>query len=80
MTITVVRTASDGSLKNSKPCFHCKQLLVKLDFKKVIYTTDDNKIEIVKPKNLDSTHLSNSQMKIIEIKKFFIFSSKVVDT
>ena len=62
LTITIVRdNGSHGHFQSSKPCIHCQELLVKLKFKKIIYTNEKGDIEVKRPHQMDSTHFSRAQ-------------------
>ena len=57
--IAVVRFGRDGSLKNSRPCNHCLESMIKYRIKKIMYSTDDGTILSEKPENMEHTHVSS---------------------
>ena len=62
LTVTVVRdNGAQDSFQNSQPCIYCQEMLIKLGFKKIIYSTDNGEIEIKRPKDLNSKHFSRAQ-------------------
>ena len=58
-TIAVVRFGRDGSLKNSRPCNHCLNSMIKYRIKKIMYSTDDGTIKSEKPEFMEQTHISS---------------------
>ena len=57
-SIVVLRVNSNGKLLNSKPCYHCLQILKKIGISKIYYSTEDGEIEVQKIKNMDTDHYS----------------------
>jgi deoxycytidylate deaminase len=57
--IAVVRFGKDGTLKNSRPCNHCLNSMVKYRIKKIMYSTDDGIIISEKPENMEQLHISS---------------------
>ncbi len=57
--IVVVRFGRDGTLKNSRPCNHCLDIMEKYRIKKIIYSTDDNTVLTEKPENMERIHISS---------------------
>jgi len=55
----VVRFNKLGELKNSRPCNHCLETMVKYKIKKVLYSTDDGCIVCEKPGDMEKNHLSS---------------------
>ena len=71
LTVTVVRdNSSQENFQNSQPCIYCQKMLIKLGFKKIIYSTDNGEIKIKKPKEINSTHFSRAQNKTMHNMKF----------
>jgi len=58
-TIAVVRFGRDGSLKNSRPCNHCLNSMIKYRIKKIMYSTDDGTIKSEKPELMEQMHISS---------------------
>jgi deoxycytidylate deaminase len=58
-TIAVVRFGRDGSLKNSRPCNHCLNSMIKYRIKKIMYSTDDGTIKSEKPQFMEQLHISS---------------------
>lgn len=58
-TIAVVRIGRDGSLRNSRPCNHCLNSMIKYRIKKIMYSTDDGTIKSEKPEFMEQLHLSS---------------------
>ena len=58
-TIAVIRFAKDGSLKNSRPCNHCLESMIKYRIKKIMYSTDDGTIKSEKPNDMEQLHISS---------------------
>lgn len=57
--IVVVRYGKDGTLKNSRPCNHCLDIMERYRIKKIIYSTDDNTILVDKPEKMERIHVSS---------------------
>jgi deoxycytidylate deaminase len=57
--IAVVRFGKDGSLKNSRPCNHCLESMIKYRIKKIMYSTDDGTIKSEKPQSMEQVHISS---------------------
>ena len=57
--IAVVRFGKDGSLKNSRPCNHCLNTMIKYRIKKIMYSTDDGTIISEKPELMEQLHISS---------------------
>ena len=55
----VVRYSKLGELKNSRPCNHCLDTMVKYKIKKIMYSTDDGIIITEKPENMKKSHTSS---------------------
>ena len=58
-TIAVVRFGKDGMLKNSRPCNHCLQCMIKYRIKKIMYSTDDGTIKSERPEDMEHLHISS---------------------
>lgn len=60
ITIVVIRADKYGTLKNSKPCRKCVEMLKLYGFKNVYYSTGDDSAPIVKKsiKTLENSHKS----------------------
>jgi len=58
-SIVVVRYGRDGNLKNSRPCNHCLEMMVKYRIKKIFYSTDDGSVLSEKPENMEQNHVSS---------------------
>lgn len=56
--IAVVRFGKDGNLKNSRPCNHCLDAMIKHRIKKIMYSTD-NGIVTEKPHLMEQLHISS---------------------
>jgi len=57
--IAVVRFGKDGTLKNSRPCNHCLNIMIKYRIKKIMYSTDDGTIKAEKPQSMEQLHISS---------------------
>jgi len=57
--IVVVRYGKDGNFKNSRPCNHCLDIMVKYRIKKILYSTDDGNILSEKPEHMERLHVSS---------------------
>jgi hypothetical protein len=57
--IAVVRFGKDGKLRNSKPCNHCLETMIKHNIKKIMYSTDSGDIITEKPSCIKPTHISS---------------------
>ena len=57
--IAVVRFGKDGNLKNSRPCNHCLNTMIKYRIKKIMYSTDDGTIKSEKPEDMEQSHISS---------------------
>lgn len=66
-SIVVLRVNNDGKLLNSKPCFHCLQILKISGLNKIYYSDSNGNINVEKIKNMTTSHLSrinkNSEFK-----------------
>ena len=58
-TIVVVRFGKDGALRNSRPCNHCLDAMIKYRIKKILYSTDDGDVKSEKPDLMEKTHISS---------------------
>jgi len=58
-SIVVVRFGKDGLLRNSRPCNHCLNTMVKYRIKKIIYSTDEGKMTTSKPHEMEHLHVSS---------------------
>jgi deoxycytidylate deaminase len=58
-TIVVLRYGKDGHLRNSRPCNHCLDTMVKYRIKKIVYSKDDGSIAIEKPEIMEHIHISS---------------------
>ena len=57
--IAVIRFGKDGNLRNSRPCNHCLDSMIKYRIKKIMYSTDDGTIKAEKPKCMEQLHISS---------------------
>jgi hypothetical protein len=57
--IVVIRCGKDGSLKNSRPCNHCLDMMEKYRIKNIFYSTDDGSVLKEKPENMERLHVSS---------------------
>ena len=55
----VVRIGKTGEIKNSRPCNHCIETMIKYKIKKVLYSTDEGCLVCEKPENMKKTHVSS---------------------
>jgi deoxycytidylate deaminase len=55
----VVRIGKDGNLKNSRPCNHCLETMIKYKIKKITYSTEDGIIVSEKPQDMEKNHISS---------------------
>jgi deoxycytidylate deaminase len=67
-TIAVVRFGKDGKLKNSRPCNHCLETMIKYRIKKILYSTDDGSVIAEKPINMEKYHISSGWKVILGLK------------
>ena len=68
LTIVIIRDNGHHShFQSSQPCVQCQEMLKRLKFKKIIYTTDNGGIEIKRPHQLNSTHCSRAQRVTMEV-------------
>ena len=58
MELYVVRVNRQYEVKYSAPCKNCLNIIKKLQIKKVIYSTENNGFEIVKPKCFNNDHIT----------------------
>ena len=58
-SIVVIRCGKDGSLKNSRPCNNCLEIMVKYRIKKISYSTDTGDVMSEKPENMEQMHVSS---------------------
>ena len=57
--IAVVRFGKDGLLRNSRPCNHCLECMIKYNIKKIMYSTDDGTIVSERPQDMKHSHISS---------------------
>ena len=57
--IIVIRFGKDGNLKNSRPCNHCLETMIKYRIKKILYSNDDGSIISEKPESMEHIHISS---------------------
>jgi cytidine deaminase len=57
--IVVVRYGKDGTLRNSRPCNHCLEVMKFYKIKKIHYSTDEGTVLTEKPHEMISTHVSS---------------------
>ena len=60
--IVVVRYGRDGTLKNSRPCSHCLETMVRYRIKKILYSNEDGCITCEKPEQMEHSHISSGWM------------------
>ncbi len=70
ITLYVIRINEQNQLRNSAPCAHCLYWIQKLGIKKIVYSIDDDTYISSNPNHLTTTHLSNSQRKLMKNKNF----------
>jgi hypothetical protein len=58
-TILVIRYGRDGTLRNSRPCSHCLEMMEFYKIKKIHYSTDDGSLISEKPENMERVHVSS---------------------
>jgi tRNA(Arg) A34 adenosine deaminase TadA len=58
ITLYVVRVNTKGDLKNSAPCVHCTEVIVKLNIKRVVYSGGDNTFTKMKPSEYYTNYTS----------------------
>ena len=58
-SIVVVRFGKDGNLRNSRPCNHCLEVMVRYRIKKILYSKDDGTIANEKPETMEQCHVSS---------------------
>ena len=49
---------NDGEYRNSAPCQHCLEIIIKLNIKKIVFSTNEN-FEIYKPSEYCTHHISH---------------------
>lgn len=54
----VVRINKEGKIKNSRPCNHCLETMIKYKIKKIIYSQDDGSLIGEKPESMNKCHIS----------------------
>ena len=57
--IVVARFGKDGNLKNSRPCNHCLETMIKYRIKKIVYSADDGSFISEKPADMEKCHTSS---------------------
>jgi len=57
--IVVVRYGKDGTLRNSRPCNHCLEVMKFYKIKKIHYSTDEGTVLTEKPHEMICTHVSS---------------------
>jgi tRNA(Arg) A34 adenosine deaminase TadA len=55
--------------KNSAPCCECTTIIKLLKIKKIVYSCDDNKFNIIKPKNYTNNYQTSGR-KVINDKLY----------
>ena len=58
IVLYVVRLDAYGRFTNSAPCMNCFKVISELNIKKIVYSMDDNKFNMCKPCEYETTHLS----------------------
>jgi len=58
-SIVVVRFGKDGNLRNSRPCNHCLDTMIKYRIKKIFYSTDNGDVVSEKPIDMEKLHVSS---------------------
>ena len=58
-TLYIVRTNNNGIYQNSAPCMNCFDIIVKLNIKRIIFSSENAGIKILKPHEFETTHISN---------------------
>lgn len=54
-TVWNFRWNSDGTITESKPCYHCQQTMMKLGFQKIVYSKKDGSLEKTRLDHLKCT-------------------------
>ena len=67
-TIYVVRCDKKNKFQDSAPCCNCLDTMKKLNIKKIVYSSSDNKIISENPKKMDINHISAGE-KMLRKKK-----------
>uniref|UniRef100_A0A6C0IAY0 Uncharacterized protein n=1 Tax=viral metagenome TaxID=1070528 RepID=A0A6C0IAY0_9ZZZZ len=57
--IIVARVTKDGTIRNSRPCNNCLDMMSKYNIKNIIYSTDDGFFIVDKPQNMEKLHSSS---------------------
>ena len=57
-TVVVVRVGRNGTIKNSRPCNQCLELMTRYNIKKVVYSTETS-FEVCKPRDMEEHHVSS---------------------
>lgn len=58
MELYVVRVNRQCEVKYSAPCQNCLNIIKTLQIKKVVYSTENNGFEIVKPQYYSNNHIT----------------------
>ena len=69
-TIYVVRCDKQNNLQESAPCCNCLNTMIQLNIKKIVYSSNNNKIICDNPKNLikNEEHISSGEKMIRKYK------------
>jgi len=57
-TLYIVRIDREGNYRNSAPCVDCLNIIMQLNIKKIIFSTEDD-FQIYKASEFNTTHQSN---------------------
>ena len=58
ISLYVVRVNSQNKLGYSAPCHNCLKIIKELEIKKVIFTTENQNVEIIDPKVFKNNHIT----------------------
>jgi len=63
-TVYVVRCDKNNKLQDSAPCCNCVKILVELNIKKIVYSSVNNTIVSINPKDITLNHISSGEKMI----------------
>ena len=60
-TLYIVRKDSQDNLQESAPCCDCLEVILKLNIKKIIFSSINNSFKIYRPQDYNIQHQSNGR-------------------
>ena len=64
-----VREDAQGNFQDSSPCTDCLRVIKQLNIKKMVFSSKNNEVEIHKPNNYNTNHISHGNRHLLQKNK-----------